>query len=64
MKQLKISNEADVFNAKAKMLPLQGPNLWHKWAKFNKESFQKTLKKIFKQKNKKREILEKSNYNT
>ena len=28
-------------DAKAQVLPLQGPELWHKWAKYDKESFQK-----------------------
>ena len=31
-------------DAKARMLPLQGPELWHKWAKYEKESFQKPNK--------------------
>ena len=34
-------NSVPSTDAKAQMLPLQGPDLWHKWAKCDKESFQK-----------------------
>ena len=34
-------NKASATEAKGQMLPLQGPELWHKWAKHDKESFQK-----------------------
>ena len=38
---IEILNSVPATNAKAQMLPLQGPDLWHKWAKYDKESFQK-----------------------
>ena len=36
MKSVKL---VDITKAKAEMLPLQGPSLWHTWAKLDKESF-------------------------
>ena len=38
---IQILNSVPPTDAKAQMLPLQGPDLWHKWAKCDKESFQK-----------------------
>ena len=32
--------------AKLKMLPLQGPNLWHKWAMYDKESYRQLAKSL------------------
>ena len=37
-------NSIPTTDAKAQILPLQGPELWHKWAKHDKESFQKPKK--------------------
>ena len=37
-------NKIPPTEAKAQMLPLQGPELWHKWAKHDKEGFQKPNK--------------------
>ena len=36
---IKKVKSVDITKAKTKMLPLQGPSLWHKWAAFDKESF-------------------------
>ena len=33
------------YKAKLKIFPLQGPDLWHKWAVLNKESYQKGIAK-------------------
>ena len=38
---IQILDSIPATDAKAKMLPLQGSKLWHKWAKHDKESFQK-----------------------
>ena len=38
---IQMLNSIPDVDAKAQMLPLQGPELWHKWAKYDKESFQK-----------------------
>ena len=38
---MQILNKIPPTKAKAQMLPLQGPELWHKWAKYDKESVQK-----------------------
>ena len=39
-------NKSSATEAKTQMLPLQGPELWHKWAKHDKESFQKPKKNV------------------
>ena len=41
---IEILNSVEAIDAKAKMLPLQGSDLWHKWAEHDKESFQKRKK--------------------
>ena len=41
MKKVK---SVDITKAKAEMLPLQGPSLWHTWAKLDKESFRHVSK--------------------
>ena len=41
---MQILNRLPATEAKVQMLPLQGPDLWHKWAKHDKENFQKPNK--------------------
>ena len=41
-KLIQIIKRVPATEAKAQILPLQGPELWHKWAKHDKESFQKS----------------------
>ena len=40
---IQILNSLPATDAKAQMLPLQGPELWHRWAKYDKESYQKPI---------------------
>ena len=41
---IKTLNSVPTTDVKAQMLPLQGPELWHKWAKYDKENFRKLKK--------------------
>ena len=44
-KMMKKVKSSDITEAKAKMLPLQGPSLWHVWAKLDKETFRQFSRK-------------------
>ena len=43
---IQLLNKIPATEAKTQMLPLQGPELWHKWAKRDKESYQKPSKEM------------------